>query len=57
VQNLRAEDSFALLEKFKSEGKIKHWGVSVNTLEECELAIACGQPAVMQMEYNLLAGC
>jgi aryl-alcohol dehydrogenase-like predicted oxidoreductase len=54
VQNLRAEDSFALLEKFKSEGKIKHWGVSVNTLEECELAIACGQPAVMQMEYNLL---
>jgi aryl-alcohol dehydrogenase-like predicted oxidoreductase len=28
--------------------------VSVNTLQECELAIACGQPAVMQMEYNLL---
>ena len=38
----------------KRKGKIKHWGVSVNTLEECELAIACGQPAVMQMEYNLL---
>ena len=54
VQNLKAGDSFELLEKFKAEGKIKHWGVSVNTLEECELAIACGQPAVMQMEYNLL---
>jgi aryl-alcohol dehydrogenase-like predicted oxidoreductase len=54
AQNLKAEDSFELLEKFKSEGKIKHWGVSVNTLEECELAVACGQPAVMQMEYNLL---
>jgi aryl-alcohol dehydrogenase-like predicted oxidoreductase len=54
AQNLKAEDSFELLDKFKAEGKIKHWGVSVNTLEECELAIACGQPAVMQMEYNLL---
>ena len=39
VQNLKAGDSFELLEKFKAEGKIKHWGVSVNTLEECELAI------------------
>jgi aryl-alcohol dehydrogenase-like predicted oxidoreductase len=54
VQNLKAGDSFELLEKFKAEGKIKHWGVSVNTLEECELAIELGQPAVMQMEYNLL---
>jgi aryl-alcohol dehydrogenase-like predicted oxidoreductase len=54
AQNLKAEDSFELLDKFKAEGKIKHWGVSVNTLEECELAVACGRPAVMQMEYNLL---
>jgi aryl-alcohol dehydrogenase-like predicted oxidoreductase len=54
VQNLKAGDSFELLEKFKAEGKLKHWGVSVNTLEECELAIELGQPAVMQMEYNLL---
>jgi aryl-alcohol dehydrogenase-like predicted oxidoreductase len=54
VQNLKSGDSFELLEKFKAEGKIKYWGVSVNTLEECELAIELGQPAVMQMEYNLL---
>jgi aryl-alcohol dehydrogenase-like predicted oxidoreductase len=54
VQNLKSGDSFELLEKFKAEGKIKHWGVSVNTLEECELAVELGQPAVMQMEYNLL---
>jgi aryl-alcohol dehydrogenase-like predicted oxidoreductase len=54
VQNLKAGDSFELLEKFKTEGKIKHWGVSVNTLEECELVVELGQPAVMQMEYNLL---
>ena len=55
VENLNAADSFDVLESFKAQGKIKHWGVSVNTLPECELAISCGQPAVMQMEYNLLA--
>ena len=54
VQNLKAGDSFELLEKYKAEGKIKHWGVSLNTVEECELAVANGQPAVLQMEYNLL---
>jgi aryl-alcohol dehydrogenase-like predicted oxidoreductase len=54
VDNLRAGDSFDVLERFKAEGKLKHWGVSLNTVEECELAIACGQPAVFQMEYNLL---
>jgi aryl-alcohol dehydrogenase-like predicted oxidoreductase len=54
VQNLKAEDSYELLEKYKAEGKIKHWGVSLNTLEECELAVASGRPAVLQMEYNLL---
>jgi aryl-alcohol dehydrogenase-like predicted oxidoreductase len=54
VQNLKAEDSYEVLEKYQAEGKIKHWGVSLNTLEECELAVASGQPAVLQMEYNLL---
>ena len=54
VANLQAEDSFEVLETCKAQGKIKHWGVSVNTLPECELAVACGRPAVMQMEYNIL---
>ena len=54
VQNLKAGDSYELLEKYQAEGKIKHWGVSLNTLEECELAVASGRPAVLQMEYNLL---
>jgi aryl-alcohol dehydrogenase-like predicted oxidoreductase len=53
VANLQAEDSFEVLETAKAQGKIKHWGVSVNTLDECEFTIACGKPAVMQMEYNL----
>jgi aryl-alcohol dehydrogenase-like predicted oxidoreductase len=54
VENLQAEDSFEVLESFKKQGKIKHWGVSVNTIPECELAVSCGKPAVMQMEYNIL---
>jgi len=53
--NMQARDSFDVLETYKTQGKIKHWGVSVNTLPECEYAVTCGQPAVMQMEYNLLA--
>jgi aryl-alcohol dehydrogenase-like predicted oxidoreductase len=54
VANLKAEDSFEVLETCKAQGKIKHWGVSVNTLPECELAIDGGKAAVMQMEYNIL---
>lgn len=51
--NLQARDSFDVLEAYKDQGKIKHWGVSVNTLAECELAVAGGRSAVMQMEYNI----
>jgi aryl-alcohol dehydrogenase-like predicted oxidoreductase len=54
VANLQAQDSFDVLETYKRQGKIKHWGVSVNTLPECELTVAAGQAAVMQMEYNIL---
>ena len=53
VDNLKAADSFDVLEHYKAQGKIKHWGVSVNTLPECELTVSGGQPAVMQMEYNI----
>jgi aryl-alcohol dehydrogenase-like predicted oxidoreductase len=54
LDNLKAEDSFDRLDAFVAQGKIKHWGVSVNTVAECEYTVACGRPAVMQMEYNLL---
>ena len=54
LDNLKAEDSFDLLDDVKAQGKIKHWGVSVNTIAECEYTVQCGRPAVMQMEYNLL---
>jgi aryl-alcohol dehydrogenase-like predicted oxidoreductase len=54
VDNMRAEDSYAVLEKAKDEGKIRHWGVSVNTVPECELAVSQGRAASLQMEYNVL---
>lgn len=54
VGNMTNRDSFDLLNGFVKEGKIKHWGVTVNTLPECELAVSSGEPSVMQMEYNLL---
>src|SRR5919201_6815995 len=54
LQNMQARDSFAVLETYKAQGKIKHWGVSVNTLPECKYVVTSGEPAVRQMEYNLL---
>lgn len=52
--NLAAEDSYALLEQAKEDGRIQNWGVSVNTVDECDKAIAQDKPAAIQMEYNLL---
>ena len=55
VDNMAVEDSYALLEKAKDDGKIKHWGVSVNTVEECNLAVEQDKPATLQMEYNVIS--
>lgn len=55
LTNMQARDSFEVLEQYQVQGKIQHWGVSVNTLAECDYAIDCAAPAVMQMEYNILA--
>ena len=54
MDDLTNERSFDLLDQYKAQGKIKHWGVSVNTLPECELTISGGRPMVFQMEYNVL---
>lgn len=55
LDDMKAEDCYALLEKCRDEGKIKAWGVSVNTPEECDYAVASKKPALMQMEYNILS--
>ncbi|MBT4432024.1 MAG: aldo/keto reductase [Nitrospinaceae bacterium] len=55
LDNMQAEDSYAVLEKAKDDGKLKNWGVSVNTDEECDYAVSQSRPSVMQMEYNILS--
>jgi aryl-alcohol dehydrogenase-like predicted oxidoreductase len=54
VEDLKTQMSFDLLDEYRTQGKIRHWGVSVNTLPECDLVVSGGRPAAMQMEYNLL---
>jgi aryl-alcohol dehydrogenase-like predicted oxidoreductase len=43
-----------LLERRKREGKIRHYGVSVNTIEEGIAATQGGRAETIQLEYNLL---
>ncbi|MFC1491507.1 aldo/keto reductase [Nitrospinota bacterium] len=54
LDDMKAEDCYALLEKAKDGGKLKAWGVSINTVEECDYAIESGKPTLLQMEYNIL---
>ncbi len=54
VDNMSAQDSYAVLEQAKSDGKIHHLGVSVNTVPECETAVSQGRAATLQMEYNVI---
>ncbi|MFT5445482.1 MAG: aryl-alcohol dehydrogenase-like predicted oxidoreductase [Gammaproteobacteria bacterium] len=54
VDNMQALDSYAVLDKAKADGKIRHWGVSVNSVEECDFAAVQGRPSAMQMEYNVM---
>ena len=55
IDNMMAEDSYALLDKAKQDGKIAHWGVSVNTKEECDYVTEQGTAACLQMEYNIIS--
>ena len=44
-----------VLERHKKEGKIRHYGVSINTMEEGVAAVKDGRSETIQVEYNLLA--
>jgi len=54
VDNMSAQDSYAVLDKARADGRIRHWGVSVNTVPECEFAVSQGRAASLQMEYNII---
>jgi len=43
------------LERAKQAGKIRHYGVSINTMEEGVAAVKGGRAETIQVEYNLLA--
>jgi len=44
-----------VLERAKRAGKIRHYGVSINTLEEGIAAVKDGRSETIQIEYSLLA--
>jgi aryl-alcohol dehydrogenase-like predicted oxidoreductase len=44
-----------VLERAKKAGKIRHYGVSINSMEEGTAAVKDGRAETIQVEYNLLA--
>src|SRR5882724_209237 len=44
-----------ILEKAKKEGKIRYYGVSINSIDEGIAAVKDGRSDTIQLEYNLLA--
>jgi aryl-alcohol dehydrogenase-like predicted oxidoreductase len=52
---IRNGDVWELLERRKKEGKIRHYGVSINKIDEALAAIEAGHSDTIQLEYNLLA--
>ncbi len=54
VETIRTDEIWELLERRKKEGKIRHYGVSINSTEEALAAIEGGRSDTIQIEYNLL---
>jgi aryl-alcohol dehydrogenase-like predicted oxidoreductase len=48
-------EAWEVLEKAKKEGKIRYYGVSINTIDEGIAAVKDGRSDTIQLEYNLLA--
>lgn len=51
---MRQGDIFARLERFKQEGKIRFYGVSLEKTEDGIVAIETGKPDTLQVVYNIL---
>ncbi len=54
VEVIRNGEVWELLERSKKEGKIRHYGVSINKMEEGMAAVQGGRSDTIQIEYNLL---
>jgi aryl-alcohol dehydrogenase-like predicted oxidoreductase len=55
VEVIERCEVWELLEKSKKAGKICHYGVSINTIEEGVAAVKTGRSDTIQLEYNLLS--
>lgn len=54
VEVIRNGGVWELLERRKKEGKIRHYGVSINNTEEGLAVVEGGRSDTIQIEYNLL---
>ena len=54
VQLLKSGQIFEGLEKLKDSGRIRHYGVSIHDPQEGLLSMKYGQPAAIQVVFNLL---
>ncbi len=54
VETIERGEVWELLEQRKREGKIRHYGVSINTIAEGIAAAKSGRAETIQVEYNLL---
>ena len=55
VDVIERGEVWAVLERAKQAGKIRHYGVSINSMEEGIAAGKDGRAETIQVEYNLLA--
>lgn len=55
VEVIERGEVWELLERRKKEGKIRYYGVSINSVEEGLAAVKGGRSDTIQAEYNLLA--
>lgn len=55
VDVIEKGDVWEVLERAKQAGKIRHYGVSINSMEEGMAAVKDGRSETIQVEYNLLA--
>jgi aryl-alcohol dehydrogenase-like predicted oxidoreductase len=54
AQLLKSEKIFDGLEKLKDSGRIRHYGISIHDPQEGLLSMRYGQPAAIQVVFNLL---
>jgi aryl-alcohol dehydrogenase-like predicted oxidoreductase len=55
VEVIEKGEVWDVLERAKQAGKIRHYGVSINTMEEGVAAVKDARSETIQVEYNLLA--